>query len=109
MRQRQRDQILKDFRINKPYGFYIKGDFAFPFNRNYSNLGKEESYDFNYNLVYDETDYDDGIMPSETIFLYNDETNPYSGWFKKIPNENLLFDYNRLLEEFEINYSVVYN
>jgi len=105
----QRNQIWKDFRINKPYGFYIKGDFAFPFNRNYSNLGKEENYDFNYNFVYDDIDYDDGDNPSEIIHLYNDDTNPYSGWLKRIPNEDLLFDYNMLLEEFEIQYSVVYN
>ena len=103
----QREREIQYFRINKPYGYYIKGNFAFPFNRNYSNLGKENSYDFKYNFVDDDIDFDNEDGYVQTVCMYNDGTNPYSGWFKNVPNLDLLEIYYNNIEEIEKYYAVI--
>ena len=60
----KREREIAYFRIFEPYGFDIKDGIAYPFNRNYSKLGKEQEFN--------------RINSTETIYLYGDESNPYS-------------------------------
>lgn len=97
MKTQLRKQIILEFRINMPYGFYIKDNIAIPYNRNYSNLGRYEKYDFDFN----------NVQGCEDIVMYNDGTNPYSGWFKKVPDVKLLENYNKKYDDIKNKYKIM--